>query len=514
MSEQRDLDVLALIDRAADDAPPMGVAPTAVVEGGRRKVRRRRTAAAGMGLGTLALAGALWWGPGQQLLSLPSTAPAGQTTSVEGTGTDGTAPEGTASDGTETDGTETDGTGADGTSTDGTTADRGPVRLTAADGTVFTLTVAGSTVTAEGGGQSYPTTLDPEGGPLATLWGEGRPVFFVRDWDLADPAAARLATRGPEEETVWVLAEGAATVRLGEGTPVTVLLVPPSVTPVGFGEAVDGDIHEVHPGSGAGPSLPLLEGVSIAVEGDDLVASRDGQVLEPLPASLDGEPVADELWAWTDTDGRWLVVGDAEPWREMAPVVRSRDGMLHVRPDLAVHPGTVVAGDRELAATLATAEDTLVGAVAVDGWATGDDAVQVVGAAPVSTVLPQVQGAPNARLALDAASGLWVLHQQSGDPMVAGVADRLMAARQLAGDRYQLVAVLPQASEARIVSLPGGPQLEVEGEQTRIPGTDLALWTVTVELPAGASPLERIGGLDTTGDGQVDVLMGEVATTG
>lgn len=88
MSE-RDLDVLALIDRAATDAPPMHVPPTAVVEGGRRKVRRHRAAGAGMGLATLALAGALWFGPGQELLSSPSLAPAGQTSSATEDGTAG-----------------------------------------------------------------------------------------------------------------------------------------------------------------------------------------------------------------------------------------------------------------------------------------------------------------------------------------------------------------------------------------------------------------------------------------
>ena len=100
-----DRDVLDLIDQAASEAPQMYVAPTHVVEGGRRKVRRRRTAGVGMGLATLVAAGALWAGPGQDLLgSGRSTDPAGQTT----TGTT-TAP-------------------ATGT-------------LTAADGTVFTLTV-------------------------------------------------------------------------------------------------------------------------------------------------------------------------------------------------------------------------------------------------------------------------------------------------------------------------------------------------------------------------------------
>ena len=507
MSE-RDLDVLALIDRAATDAPPMHVPPTAVVEGGRRKVRRHRAAGAGMGLATLALAGALWFGPGQELLSSPSLAPAGQTSSATEDGTagepDATGPVAETGIAAET----------------GTAAEAGdPVQVVAADGTVFTLSVDGDTVTATtaAGGEplEFPTVLDPRGGPLATLWGEGRPVFLVRGWDLTDPATARLAT-GPDDEgqVSWVEPEGAARVQLADGTPVAVLLVPEGVSPTGFGEERDGRVSEVH-GTGAGPSLPVLEGIEVQADGGGaLTASRDGQVLEPLAASLDGEPRDDAMWVWTDTDGRWLIVGEAEPWREIAPVVRSRDGMLHVRPDLAMQPGTVVAGDRELVATLATAEDTLVGAVAVDAVTGGDDVVAVLGGASSTQLLPQVQGAPNARVSLDPATGLWVLHQQPGDPMVAGAVDRLMVVRQVGADVYQLVAVVPGDSSARVVPLPGGPEVLADGEQEEIAGTDLATWTLLAQLPSGVDPLEAVAGVDTTGDGQADLLLGEVLATG
>ena len=57
-----DTRVLALLEHADEHAPPMSVHPEGIVETGRRKVRRTRGAA--VGVGALALAGGLWLGNG------------------------------------------------------------------------------------------------------------------------------------------------------------------------------------------------------------------------------------------------------------------------------------------------------------------------------------------------------------------------------------------------------------------------------------------------------------------
>lgn len=98
--------------------------------------------------------------------------------------------------------------------------------------------------------------------------------------------------------------------------------------------------------------------------------------------------------------------------------------------------------------------------------------------------------------------------------MAAGVADRLMVARQVGPDAYQLVAVVPHVSGPRLVTGPDGPQVLADGVQVEIPGTDLATWTMTVQLPDGLDLLEAVEGLDTTGDGRTDVMLGTVLTTG
>lgn len=73
MSDRHDPTVLDLLERADTLAPTMSVEPDAVIAAGRRKVRRRRGSAAGVG--ALALAGALWLGTPLNPLA-PTDAPA------------------------------------------------------------------------------------------------------------------------------------------------------------------------------------------------------------------------------------------------------------------------------------------------------------------------------------------------------------------------------------------------------------------------------------------------------
>ncbi|QFG67727.1 hypothetical protein [Ornithinimicrobium pratense] len=77
MSET-DRDVLALLDRAAADSPPLHLDRDAVIGRGRQIARRRRAGGTGMAIGALALAGAVWLGPGlgSDLLGTQQISPA------------------------------------------------------------------------------------------------------------------------------------------------------------------------------------------------------------------------------------------------------------------------------------------------------------------------------------------------------------------------------------------------------------------------------------------------------
>src|SRR5690606_1857576 len=79
-------DVLTLLDRAAADTPPLHLAREDVVARGEQIVRRRRARGAGMAIGGLALAGAVWLGAGAGgggLLGTQDVSPAGVTWRVE-----------------------------------------------------------------------------------------------------------------------------------------------------------------------------------------------------------------------------------------------------------------------------------------------------------------------------------------------------------------------------------------------------------------------------------------------
>ncbi|WP_131103603.1 hypothetical protein [Ornithinimicrobium sufpigmenti] len=82
MSEA-DRDVLALLDRAAADSPPLHLDRDSVVGRGRQMARRRRAAGAGMAIGGLTLAGAVWLGLGEgSVLGSPEVSPASVTWEV------------------------------------------------------------------------------------------------------------------------------------------------------------------------------------------------------------------------------------------------------------------------------------------------------------------------------------------------------------------------------------------------------------------------------------------------
>lgn len=203
-----DTDVLAMLDRAADYAPRLHLTREAVIARGTQIVRRRRAAGAGMALGALVLAGGLWSAlGGDAWLGALQEVPAASTQTL---------------------GLDTE--------------------LVTTDGTVFAVTAEGQDVLATGDGQTYPTTVHPDGGPVMTLLGDGRPVLIVPGWD---PSSANAARVGPpvEGDIRWIRPVDTAAVRLDDGTPVVLLTVPSDElggTPEVFGEEQpDGTVLEV-----------------------------------------------------------------------------------------------------------------------------------------------------------------------------------------------------------------------------------------------------------------------------
>lgn len=142
---------------------------------------------------------------------------------------------------------------ADGATPDAAGPSAPPTTVETADGTTFTLEADGSDVVARSGDDTYRTAVHPDGGPLVTLLGEGRPVFVVPGWDLGSADAARIGAV-ENGETTWIPPVDAASVRLEDGTSVVVLVLPVDdlggAIPEKFGEArQDGTVQEVRTGS-------------------------------------------------------------------------------------------------------------------------------------------------------------------------------------------------------------------------------------------------------------------------
>lgn len=197
-----DRDVLDLLDRAGAQAPPMSVAPDAVVGGGRRRVRRRQATAAGMGLGSLALAGAVWVGAGSPGLPRADVEPSPAATSeeVDAPTSPTTAPSRFA---------------------DGL--------LSTPDGRTFAAEVVGQRVVLTGAdGEVYDADLSTvrSARTLSSRLGPMVPVDYVAGWPGDDPADVRLAGEDALRQRTWsepydaVLVDATAA---GEKLPVLVV---------------------------------------------------------------------------------------------------------------------------------------------------------------------------------------------------------------------------------------------------------------------------------------------------
>lgn len=258
-------DVTELLDRVAAHTPPMDVEIPEVVGIGRRRRRRRRVVAggAGMALAGVLLAGGLWWGLGEgSPLGPTEVQPASPTMSV---------------------GDE----------------------LVLADGARFALGADGAEVVATGE-ETFRAPVDPEGGPLVSLLGEGRPVVYVPGWDPSSEEGVRVGTVGADGSTAWTEPVDVAGVVLADGTPVVAVVA--EAPPQAFGEAQpDGSVREFTPG--ATEWEPVGEGGHVTLLGEDYEVAVDEHGW-PMLLEADGSTFL------TVSDGQGVSGGGTVMWRE------------------------------------------------------------------------------------------------------------------------------------------------------------------------------------------------------
>lgn len=356
----------------------------------------------------------------------------------------------------------------------------------------------------------------------------GATVVTARGWDPGPEVltAARVQV-GDGVSTTWTEPLDVAQFTTADGTPVTLLrLDAPDGLPVAaVGYARGGDVEawdqaaEVWSPDGAAPAGDAPEsfgGVVLQAAADgELAAVRDGQPLQPLDTQLEGT-----VRAWHDTDG--TVVAAAEVLAEgtaLEPVLRSADGLLHVRPEAVLDSGGVPvvpadgaasAAGRVLGAVRFSSEETLVGLVRIASWAPFEESVTVVGDGP-SGHLSEEGSDPV--VAWTEGTDLWLLHRGFDQPAAAGWLGRTVVAVEVGTDTYQLYALLPQVaasgSAGELVADRGVSAGEVGGGMYA-DGSGPHLWTATVRVPAGADPMEVIQGVDTTGDGVADAELTQV----
>lgn len=226
--------------------------------------------------------------------------------------------------------------------------------------------------------------------------------------------------------------------------------------------------------------------------------------------------------AWHDTDGTVVAAADVTAeGTALEPVLRSADGLLHVRPEAVLESGAVpvVPADgaadgegRVLGAVRFSSEETLVGLVRIASWAPFEESVTVVGGGP-SGHLSEDESDPI--VTWTEGTDLWLLHRGFDQPAAAGWLGRTVVALEVGTDTYELYALLPQVADGGSVGeLVADQDVSVgdSGGAMYADGTSPHLWTATVTVPAGADPMEVIQGLDTTGDGVADAELTQVLT--
>lgn len=182
MSET-DRDVLALLDRAAADSPPLHLDRESVTGRGRQIARRRRAGGAGMAVGGLALAGAVWLGSGLggDVLGPRTTSPASVSWEVD---------------------EPTTVTVLDGVTRGGNAA---PLTVSkSGDSTTATFVVDGTEETVEGERMAGGVDLFVGDGATVAVWADpGGDSLSVQPWP--ESSSGRQIGRAQGDDDLWYL---------------------------------------------------------------------------------------------------------------------------------------------------------------------------------------------------------------------------------------------------------------------------------------------------------------------
>ena len=609
-----------LLERAVEHAPSVDLGGEELLAAGKRRVRQRRTAGAGMAIGGLALAGALWASlGGTGLLGSQDVSPAGQSTSVS-------AP--TQADPTQTDAAQTGsvlpakdlrvalyGAGDDTFAfTDGTQLESA-VLLVSADGTSkVELTVDGATQTVDGipalGGKAvaYPgdritivTFPLPDGSPTVQVLGVGeamdgsatmdsRPLGWVAalhgqgadaqagipsevllawpdrvealtgavvesgragqgdtsplvwsipslgQWGLVGPESTAstpgtLLVTGTETSATWAarVPATAKNVRLADGAGDLISRATWTV-PVGE-EIIAGGSTTWELAEGAVAAWDTASGTSTAAPGD--VAAGTG-AFRGLTFTVSPELQVTTHWAGDvlspvadrSDDALTVLPFPGDPAHELVllPVGIRSDVTLAILELLDGRQYLPAQGAVVADQTLDTASGSLrllkvpagtVGGeggalVALNHGADGSDAVntwQLLGPATEKGTMVVDPG-----LVVDLAPGTgWLLYPSGdhgdGSVLRGGIIGQTLVewVRDTDPETADLVAVLPAGTDAKLV-VPAG--FRVEATQTHVGPVDgYEVFTATVNRPVDGGPAGAAYGLDTDGDGQVDVSL-------
>ena len=258
---------------------------------------------------------------------------------------------------------------------------------------------------------------------------------------------------------------------------------------------------------GASVDLLGLDGLDFARDGDSVRASRSGAVLEELPGMGEG------VWAWEDAGGVVVLaeVTDLHPTAELAPVVAypglvtgTGASALSSAAYLVSEGGMVDVAGEELPAVRVTPSDEreeVVGVLLVNSLVS-DESVRVLGGRDASPELPISEG-----VTVSAASGveLWATFTDADRPAVLDGPGLVAVAGE--GETWSLVARLP-AGGAHPAVVPADEGMTVQqplGEVTEVGG--IRWWSLTLQAPGMDDLRAQLEGLDTDGDGEVDLPL-------
>lgn len=481
-----------LLREAADAAPPSELDAGTLLAHGRRRVRRRRVAGVGAGVGTLAVAGGLWLAVTDGVMpgTTPPAVPAGYSSPVSeapdlqtwevGDLTVGTSERWDAwvardpEDGAVLMDGQVEGAGV-------------AVQPDGPDGEVVVVYVGREVALEDGIGSAAGTpVLTPEG---SVVVGATRGTGGVSVEDGPDPGLAIFVTRVRCEGIPQDCISGIDTT--GDRTVDTAVTFDPVSVEQGVGTAF--------------PGLEVRVDRSGRAE-----AVVDGQPLRPF----DTFPAAEGLWAWREPAGTTLVVSDESVGDgRVVPLVEDVTGVRAATEDV-LDQGEVTVGGT--AGTALRMRDVPVIAVLVARPEASDgspDAGMFLGLEPQGTLGTHEPGSGTVVWEGATDRGVWAWVDE-GEVLV-GVTGRSLLARQVSGSTFDLLALLPEGSadggDAPGLVIRGDIANRMDGGVMNADGSGPHLWMTRVRLPEGTEPLSRlVEGLDLDGDGQVDAPLREV----